>query len=60
MSHKFWHKDALISMVVSQFNLTYKIEMHPPKVLAWAKEEAQKRDIDYQKVINEILLERIS
>lgn len=35
------------------------IRIHP-KVLAWAKEEAQKRGIGYQTVINEVLLERIS
>lgn len=35
------------------------IRLHP-KVLAWAKEEAQKRGIGYQTVINEVLLERIS
>jgi len=35
------------------------IRLHP-KVLAWAKEEAQKRGIGYQIVINEVLLERIS
>ena len=34
------------------------IRLHP-KVLAWAKEEAQKRGIGYQTVINEVLLERI-
>jgi uncharacterized protein (DUF4415 family) len=35
------------------------LRLHP-KVLAWAKEEAQKRGIGYQTVINEILLERVS
>ncbi len=35
------------------------IRLHP-KVLAWAKEEAQKRGIGYQTVINEALLKRIS
>jgi uncharacterized protein (DUF4415 family) len=35
------------------------LRLHP-KVLAWAKEEARKRGIGYQTVINEILLERIS
>jgi uncharacterized protein (DUF4415 family) len=35
------------------------LRLHP-KALAWAKEEAQKRGIGYQTVINEILLERIS
>ena len=35
------------------------IRLHP-KVLAWAKEEAQKRGIGYQTVINEVLLEQIS
>ena len=34
------------------------LRLHP-KVLAWAKEEAQKRGIGYQTVINEVLLERI-
>ena len=35
------------------------VRLHP-KVLAWAKEEAQKRGINYQTVINEALLEQIS
>ena len=35
------------------------IRLHP-KVLAWAKEEANKRGIGYQTVINEVLLEQIS
>ncbi len=35
------------------------IRLHP-KVLAWAKEEAQKRGIGYQTVINEALLEKIN
>ncbi|NEP58398.1 MAG: BrnA antitoxin family protein [Symploca sp. SIO2G7] len=35
------------------------LKLHP-KVLAWAKEEARKRGIGYQTVINEVLLERIS
>lgn len=35
------------------------IRLHP-KVLAWAKEEAQKRGIGYQTVINEVLLKQIS
>ena len=35
------------------------IRLHP-KVLAWAKEEAEKRGIGYQTVINEVLLEQIS
>jgi uncharacterized protein (DUF4415 family) len=35
------------------------IRLHP-KVLAWAKEEAQKRGIVYQTAINEVLLEQIS
>lgn len=35
------------------------IRLHP-KVLAWAREEARKRGIGYQTVINEILLEQIS
>lgn len=35
------------------------IKLHP-KVLAWAKEEAQKRGVGYQTIINEVLLEKIS
>ena len=35
------------------------IRLHP-KILAWAKEEAQKRGIGYQTVINEVLLKQIS
>ena len=35
------------------------IRLHP-KVLAWAKEEAKKRGVGYQTIINEVLLERIS
>ncbi|MCC5600409.1 BrnA antitoxin family protein [Nostoc sp. CHAB 5784] len=35
------------------------LRLHP-KILAWAKEEAQKRGIGYQTVINEVLLQRIS
>jgi uncharacterized protein (DUF4415 family) len=35
------------------------LRLHP-KVLAWAKEEAKKRGIGYQTVINEVLLEQIS
>lgn len=35
------------------------LRLHP-KILAWAKEEAQKRGIGYETVINEVLLERIS
>ncbi|MEN9565252.1 MAG: hypothetical protein RLZZ69_448 [Cyanobacteriota bacterium] len=34
------------------------IRLHP-KVLIWAKKEANKRGIGYQTVINEFLLERI-
>lgn len=34
------------------------IRLHP-KVLAWAKEEAKKRGIGYQSVINEALLGKI-
>jgi uncharacterized protein (DUF4415 family) len=34
------------------------IRLHP-KVLAWAKEEAKKRGIGYQTVINEVLLKQI-
>lgn len=30
-----------------------------PKVLAWVKDQAQKRGIGYQTVINEVLLEKI-
>ncbi|MGK7893280.1 MAG: BrnA antitoxin family protein [Xenococcus sp. (in: cyanobacteria)] len=35
------------------------IRLHP-KVLAWAKEEAKKRGIDYQTIINDVLLEQIN
>ncbi|PSF38177.1 AT hook motif protein [Aphanothece hegewaldii CCALA 016] len=35
------------------------IRLHP-KVLAWAKEEAKKRGIGYQSVINQALLEQIT
>ena len=35
------------------------IRLHP-KVLAWAKKEANKRGIGYQTVINEMLLEQIN
>jgi uncharacterized protein (DUF4415 family) len=35
------------------------IRLHP-KVLAWAKTEAEKRGIGYQTVINEVLLAQIS
>jgi len=35
------------------------IRLHP-KVLAWAKAEAEKRGIGYQTVINEVLLAQIS
>ncbi len=34
------------------------IRLHP-KVLAWAKEEAQKQGVEYQTVINEALLQQI-
>jgi uncharacterized protein (DUF4415 family) len=34
------------------------IRFHP-KVLSWAKEEAKKRGVGYQTVINEALLEKI-
>lgn len=34
------------------------LRLHP-KVLGWAKEEAQKRGIGYQTVINQVLLERM-
>ena len=37
--------------------ITLKIH---PKILAWAKEESQKKGINYQIVINEFLLEKIS
>jgi predicted DNA binding CopG/RHH family protein len=30
-----------------------------PKILAWSKEEAKKRGVGYQTVINEALLEKI-
>lgn len=35
------------------------IRLHP-KVLAWAREEASKRGVGYQTVINEVLLEQIN
>ena len=35
------------------------IRLHP-KVLIWAKKEAEKRGVGYQTVINEALLEKIS
>lgn len=35
------------------------IKLHP-KILAWAKEEAKKRGIGYQSVINEALLDQIN
>jgi uncharacterized protein (DUF4415 family) len=35
------------------------IRFHP-KILIWAKEEAKKRGIGYQTVINEVLLAQIS
>ncbi len=34
------------------------IRLHP-KILAWAKEEAQKKGVGYQTVINEVLLDAI-
>lgn len=34
------------------------IRLHP-KILAWARAEAEKRGIGYQTVINEVLLEQI-
>jgi uncharacterized protein (DUF4415 family) len=34
------------------------IRLHP-KVLAWAKQQAKKRGIGYQTIINEVLLEQI-
>ena len=34
------------------------IRLHP-KVLAWAKNEAEKRGVGYQTVINEVLLQQI-
>jgi uncharacterized protein (DUF4415 family) len=34
------------------------IRFHP-KIIAWAKEEAEKRGVGYQTVINEALLEKI-
>jgi hypothetical protein len=37
--------------------ITFKIH---PKISAWAKEESQKKGINYQIVINEFLLEKIS
>ena len=35
------------------------IQLHP-KILVWAKEEAKKRGIEYQIVINEVLLRQVS
>lgn len=35
------------------------IRLHP-KILAWAKEEAKKRGIGYQSVINQALLDQIN
>ncbi|MCY7392886.1 MAG: hypothetical protein LH647_15785 [Leptolyngbyaceae cyanobacterium CAN_BIN12] len=35
------------------------IQLHP-KVLVWAKEEAKKRGIEYQIVINEVLLRQVN
>lgn len=35
------------------------IRLHP-KVLEWAKREAQKRKVGYQTVINEVLLELVA
>ncbi len=35
------------------------IRLHP-KILAWAKAQAEQRGIGYQTVINEVLLEKIS
>ena len=35
------------------------IRLHP-KVLAWVQEEARKRGVGYQTVINEVMLEKIS
>jgi predicted DNA binding CopG/RHH family protein len=34
------------------------LQLHP-KILVWAKAEAQKRSIDYQTVINEVLLRQV-
>jgi predicted DNA binding CopG/RHH family protein len=34
------------------------LQLHP-KVLTWAKTEAQKRGIEYQTVINEVLLKQV-
>ena len=34
------------------------LQLHP-KILVWAKAEAQKRSIDYQAVINEVLLRQV-
>jgi uncharacterized protein (DUF4415 family) len=33
------------------------VRLHP-KVLAWARQEARKRGVGYQKVINEVLMRR--
>lgn len=35
------------------------IRLHP-KILVWAKEEAKRRGIGYQTIINEVLLSQIS
>lgn len=35
------------------------IRLHP-KILVWAREEARKKGIGYQTVINEVLLDQIS
>jgi predicted DNA binding CopG/RHH family protein len=43
---------------VEEKNEPISIKFHP-RVLAWAKEEAKKRGVDYQAIINEALLEKI-
>jgi predicted DNA binding CopG/RHH family protein len=35
------------------------VQLHP-KIITWAKAEAQKRGVEYQMIINEILLEKVS
>ncbi len=39
--------------------LSVSLQLHP-KILDWAKAEAQKRGIEYQTVINEVLLRQVS
>jgi uncharacterized protein (DUF4415 family) len=37
--------------------LSTSIRLHP-KAIAWARQEARKRGVGYQTIINEVLLER--